>query len=202
MCQVNTHSMASKIYYTSNDIENSRLLTEYNYRDDNIIDCLKYMGPIFNVIAGFNMDKCDICNVTDCFYTSRYLMNLFSPLIDKVLILENTVPPSVSNYNILDINFVGGYPYHRFLLIKLYDQWYLMNSYSGLYNLTIIPVSFEVLNELLSGSNTIHEEFFRERYFTNENCKLKIKCCNYDVIPIDKLKCWINNYLDIFKIIS
>jgi hypothetical protein len=129
-------------------------------------------------------------------------MALFSPLIDESLILENIVPLHMSNYNLLDINIDGGYPYHRFLLIKLYDRWYLMNSYAGLYTLTITPVSFTVLNELLSNSETIHEELFRKSYFPNGKCTLKIKCGNYDTIPIDRLKSWINNYLEIFKIIS
>lgn len=179
------------IYRRLDSIAHLPVLNDFDYTDDDIISCLRYLGPVFNVIASFiSKRRGVITNVTDCINTSDYLMDLFSP--SKMESIKDMIPRS--DYNILYVTISHGYPYHHFILIKICDQWYLLNSYDSVYSLMIMPVSITILEDLLLGSDTIHEQLFMVPCIPTEKCKLDIECCRYDSIPIDSLRRWIDEY--------
>jgi hypothetical protein len=105
------------------------------------LDGLRYIGYAIASIISDDVDEDHNC--TDCITTSKALVKLFAPVTKTYTLVSGQNSDKLQSIllhsNFIDVK-VSGLEYHRFVLIKIDDTWYLCGSFSEKYTLRIVPV--------------------------------------------------------------
>jgi hypothetical protein len=188
-------------YVRIGDRENLKIIETYDYDSDNIIDCMINLGSIFNAVGMFNVDRHDLVNTSDCIFTSRYIMRLFSPSIHEKIKTIDHLTSDILKHNFFDVIISSDKIFHNFTVVKIENLWYLMDSYTQNYTLKILIINdvVSVFNDLIDGITELYKELFKIQYDSDQKTMIEMQCGTYKFVPVDKLKIWVDDYRNSFS---
>lgn len=125
-------------------------------QNEKYLDALGVIGYYISALADLDKDD-SYYSATDCIYTAKALTALFSPTIlmadQRVHVHRDMNPVALADalrkYNFISV-VVHELDYHRFTLVKVKGEWYLLDSYAETYALKVRSVD---AHHLLSDLN-------------------------------------------------
>jgi hypothetical protein len=168
------------------------------YEDEDFFTILNEMGTLINIFyykSGFS--------TTDCVTTRNSIWKLFDPIIIGNFPVEKSSELQLllkQDSNIYQFRLHASGIYHTFVLINHDNKWYLIQSYSNIYEMMMIENDDlpKYLCELLdTHSGSLYDSLFKANLEMNKVYGLfyEVIVGKYTEIPIQKLKDLISSYI-------
>ena len=165
--------------------------------NDNFILGLTIIG--YALAALVSDDPSEAYSATDCITTSKSLITLFSPITKQYQFISGQdsieLRKLLNDNNFIDVR-VNGFPYHRFVLIKIHDLWYLLSSYAEQYTLQIKQVdAYNLLTNMNASTyNLAFETQINEPGYTRLTLAIGTYSNDYEQRLLNFLNAYITRY--------
>ena len=183
----------------TDNINNDVKLSIKSLDRENFINTIRIIGYAIGTLSNFDILENDY-NTTDCITTNKSLHVLFQPtLIINYSYYSNQanelkLANFIKEYNFINVT-VRGFDYHRFILIKLTNNWYIMDSFADVYTLRIDII--EPYNLLTNFNINVYQFMFSDVNTKSDGyIKLELKIGLYDINYKLRLMNWLNNRLN------
>lgn len=183
------------IYITSNDdISSDALIATELINQGNFFGGLEHIGYAIALLV--SDDPNEDYNSTDCITTAKSLTKLFLPITKPYKVFSGNHSEelkyllSINNFVDVKVSVLG---YHRFILVKINNLWYMMGSYGELYTLRIKQVdAYHILTNM---NGEMYSKLFDDLVINDNYAILHISIGNYSSNYIDRLLMLLSKHI-------
>lgn len=158
---------------------------------ENFIEALKTIGYAIGSLSNYDSEQM-YYNTTDSITTSRALLKLFNPVIVSKYIPKTNSPTISKTCNLINVT-ISGPDFHKFIMIKLDTEWYLMDSLLSESTLRIIQINPNIILQ------EMNVDMFNYMFNRNVSKKAKLimetSCGLYDKNYYIRFVMWMKNRL-------